>query len=73
MTPLSEFINICEGKRAIDNYRNYIGGSEPLKHAAIQHPAGDDIFDFISKSANHDFWMKNRDEWDAAQKKMRRR
>jgi hypothetical protein len=49
----------------IDNYRK---GKEPLRNAVQQHPTGNDVYDFLQKNINRDFWVTPFSKWQKAQK-----
>lgn len=50
------------------NIENYRKGKEPLKNAVMQHPAGNDVYDFLKKNINRSFWVKPFAQWQKAQK-----
>lgn len=50
----------------LDNYRK---GKEPLKNAVLQHPEGNDVYDYLKKNVNRDFWVTPLSKWQSAQKK----
>lgn len=49
----------------LDNYRK---GKEPLKNAVLQHPTGNDVYDFLKKNVNRDLWVTPFSKWQKAQK-----
>jgi hypothetical protein len=49
----------------IDNYRK---GKEPLKNAVMQHPTGNDVYDYLQKNIDRDFWVTPFSKWQTAQK-----
>jgi hypothetical protein len=49
----------------IDNYRK---GKEPLKNAVMQHPAGNDVYDYLQKNIDRDFWVTPFSKWQKTQK-----
>jgi hypothetical protein len=49
----------------IDNYRK---GNEPLKNAVMQHPTGNDVYDYLQKNIDRDFWVTPFSKWQTAQK-----
>ena len=53
------------------NLQNYRQGKEPLQNAALQHPTGSAIYDYVKKNVQRNFWMKPFAEWQNAQKRLR--
>ena len=51
------------------NLENYRKGKEPLKNAVLQHPEGNDVYDYLKKNVNRDFWVTPYSKWQTAQKK----
>ena len=51
------------------NLENYRKGKEPLKNAVLQHPEGNDVYDYLKKNVNRDFWVTPLSKWQSAQKK----
>ena len=49
----------------IDNYRK---GKESLKNAVMQHPTGNDVYDFLQKNIDRDFWVTPFSKWEKTQK-----
>jgi hypothetical protein len=49
----------------IDNYRK---GKEPLKNAVMQHPTGNDVYNFLQKNIERDFWVTPFSKWQNSQK-----
>lgn len=54
------------------NLENYRKGKEPLKNAVLQHPTGNDVYDYLQKNVNRDFWVKPMEKWQKAQKNIRK-
>ena len=48
----------------LDNYRK---GKEPLRNAVLQHPAGNDVYDYLQKNVNRNFWVKPMKDWQKYQ------
>lgn len=55
------------------NYKNYRAGKEPLANAVLQHPEGNDIYDYIKGEVARDFWVIPFGRWEKKQKKLRSR
>jgi hypothetical protein len=53
------------------NLANYRKGKEPLKNAVLQHPEGNDVYDYLKKNVKRDFWMKPFADWQKSQKRLR--
>jgi hypothetical protein len=54
------------------NLENYRKGKEPLKNAVLQHPTGNDVYDYLQKNVNRDFWVKPMEKWQKTQKNIRK-
>ena len=50
------------------NIENYRKGKEPLRNAVMQHPAGNDVYDFLQKNVERNFWITPFKEWQKKQK-----
>lgn len=50
------------------NAEKYRKGQEPLKNAVLQHPTGNDVYDFLKKNVDRDFWVTPFSRWQKAQK-----
>lgn len=50
------------------NVENYRKGKEPLKNAVMQHPTGNDVYDFLKKNVDRSFWVTPFTQWQKAQK-----
>jgi hypothetical protein len=44
-------------EKSFKNLDNYRKGKEPLRNAVLQHPAGNDVYDYLKKNVNRDFWV----------------
>lgn len=53
------------------NLKNYRAGKEPLKNAVLQHPTGNDVYDYLKKNVKRDFWMTPFSQWQKTQKNLR--
>jgi hypothetical protein len=49
----------------VDNWRK---GKEPLKNAIMQHPEGSDVYDYMKKNVERNFWVTSFDSWQKRQK-----
>jgi hypothetical protein len=49
----------------VDNWRK---GKEPLRNAVMQHPAGNDVFDYLKKNVERNFWVIPFSSWEKKQK-----
>ena len=49
----------------VDNWRK---GKEPLRNAVMQHPAGNDVFDYLKKNVERNFWITPFSDWEKRQK-----
>jgi len=54
------------------NLENYRKGKEPLQNAVLQHPTGNDVYDYLKKNVNRDFWVKPLSSWQKAQKNLKK-
>lgn len=50
------------------NLENYRKGKEPLKNAVLQHPAGNDVYDYLKKNVERNFWVIPFSKWQKSQK-----
>ncbi len=53
----------------VDNWRK---GKEPLKNAVMQHPAGNDVYDYLKKNIERNFWVIPFNTWEKNQKLRKR-
>ena len=53
----------------VDNWRK---GKEPLKNAVMQHPAGNDVYDYLKKNIERNFWVIPFSTWEKNQKLRKR-
>lgn len=53
----------------VDNWRK---GKEPLKNAVMQHPAGNDVYDYLKKNIERNFWVTPFSTWEKNQKLRKR-
>ena len=53
----------------VDNWRK---GKEPLKNAVMQHPAGNDVYDYLKKNIERNFWVIPFSDWEKNQKLRKR-
>lgn len=60
-------INNCMEK-TFKNLENYRNGKEPLRNAVLQHPTGNDIYDYIQKKVERNFWVIPFAKWQKIQK-----
>jgi hypothetical protein len=49
----------------VDNWRK---GKEPLKNAVMQHPEGNDVYDYLKKNVERNFWITPFSDWEKRQK-----
>jgi hypothetical protein len=49
----------------VDNWRK---GKEPLKNAVMQHPEGNDVYDYLKGNIERNFWVTSFDSWQKRQK-----
>lgn len=56
-------------EKTFANLKNYRKGKEPLQNAVLQHPTGNDVYDFLKKNVNRDFWVVPFSKWQKTQKK----
>lgn len=50
------------------NLDNYKKGKEPLKNAVLQHPTGNDVYDYLKKNTERNFWVIPFANWQKNQK-----
>jgi hypothetical protein len=50
------------------NVANYRAGKEPLRNAVMQHPEGNDVYDYLQSKVNRNFWVIPIKDWDKIQK-----
>jgi hypothetical protein len=55
-------------EKSFKNLDNYRKGKEPLRNAVLQHPAGNDVYDYLKKNVNRDFWVTPFSKWQKSQK-----
>lgn len=55
-------------EKTFKNLENYRKGKEPLRYASLQHPTGDDVFDYLKKKVTRDFWLIPFAKWQKIQK-----
>ena len=55
-------------EKSFKNLENYKKGKEPLKNAVLQHPTGNDVYDFLKKNIDRDFWVTPFSQWQKKQK-----
>jgi hypothetical protein len=55
-------------EKTFKNLDNYSKGKEPLQNAVLQHPTGNDVYDYLKKSVNRDFWVTPFSKWQKSQK-----
>ena len=55
-------------ENSFKNLENYRKGKEPLKNAVMQHPAGNDVYDFLQKNIERNFWITPFKDWQKKQK-----
>lgn len=55
-------------EKTAKNINNYQKGKEPLRNAVMQHPTGNDVYDFLQKKVNRDFWVTPFKKWQKIQK-----
>lgn len=53
------------------NLEKYRKGKAPLENAVLQHPTGNDIYNYLKKNVNRDFWVKPFNSWQKLQKNLR--
>lgn len=49
----------------VDNWRK---GKEPLKNAVMQHPEGNEVYDYLKGQVERNFWVTSFDSWQKRQK-----
>ena len=50
------------------NVNDWRKGKEPLKNAVMQHPAGNDVYDYLKKNVERNFWVIPFSTWEKKQK-----
>lgn len=50
------------------NAQNWRSGKEPLKNAVMQHPEGNDVYDYLKKNIERNFWVIPFKDWEKKQK-----
>jgi len=50
------------------NVENWRKGKEPLKNAVMQHPEGNDVYDYLQKNIERNFWVTPFKSWEKRQK-----
>jgi len=50
------------------NFDNWKKGKEPLRNAMLQHPEGNEVYDYIKKNVERNFWVTSFDSWQKRQK-----
>jgi hypothetical protein len=50
------------------NFDNWKKGKEPLLNAMLQHPEGNEVYDYIKKNVERNFWVTSFDSWQKRQK-----
>jgi hypothetical protein len=50
------------------NILNWSKGKEPLQNAVMQHPTGNDIYDYLKKNTERNFWVIPFSSWEKKQK-----
>lgn len=53
----------------VDSWRK---GKEPLKNAVMQHPEGNDVYDYLKKNIERNFWVIPFNTWEKKQKLRKR-
>jgi len=53
------------------NYKQYLSGSEPLRHAFLTHKEGDGAYDFIKSKVTKNFSVFPEDHWEKVLKNHR--
>ena len=48
-----------------DNWRK---GKEPLRNAVLQHPEGNDVYDYLKQKVERNFWVIPFKNWEKGQK-----
>jgi hypothetical protein len=54
------------------NVNDWRKGKEPLKNAVMQHPAGNDVYDYLKKNIERNFWVIPFSTWEKNQKLRKR-
>ena len=52
-------------QKNVDNWRK---GKEPLRNAVMQHPEGNDVYDYLKKNVERNFWVIPFSTWEKNQK-----
>jgi len=50
------------------NWLNWQKGKEPLKNAVMQHPTGSNVYDYMQKNIERNFWVVPFKDWEKKQK-----
>ena len=50
------------------NVENWRKGKEPLRNAVMQHPEGNDVYDYLQKNIERNFWVTHFKSWEKRQK-----
>ena len=50
------------------NAENWRNGKEPLRNAVMQHPEGTDVYDYLQKNIERNFWVTPFKSWEKRQK-----
>ena len=50
------------------NVENWRKGKEPLRNAVMQHPEGNDVYDYLQKNIERNFWVTPFNSWEKRQK-----
>ena len=50
------------------NYIDYRQGKDRLENAVMQHPDGNDVYDYLKKNVERNFWVTPFKEWEKKQK-----
>ena len=50
------------------NVENWRKGKEPLRNAVMQHPEGNDVYDYLQKNIERNFWVTPFKSWEKRQK-----
>lgn len=62
-TPESKSSESDNKTESMKNYKNYLAGKEPLKHAIFTHREGDGMHDYVRGSMNNKFSSLNKNYW----------
>jgi len=61
----NDFLTESENKtESMRNYKEYINGNEPLKHAILTHKEGDSAYDYVKNSITRNFWVNSKEHFD---------